>query len=84
MPTAAALGNPPNWFGRSGSLDFGLFAVALLAKERWGDSDTHPAVQTRIDAVRALMDPLSDIAAAIAHLAFAALGAVWPGAPRSA
>jgi hypothetical protein len=63
---------------------FGLFAVALLAKERWGDSDTHPAVQTRLDAVRTLMDPLSDIAAAIAHLAFASLGAVWPGAPRSA
>ena len=27
---------------------FGLFAVALLAKERWGYSDTYPAVQTRI------------------------------------
>jgi hypothetical protein len=61
---------------------FGLFAVTLLAKDKWGESKTHPAVQVRIDAVRALMaDQKSDIAAAMAHFAFAVLGIVWPGAP---
>ncbi|WP_369721320.1 phage exclusion protein Lit family protein [Bradyrhizobium sp. LLZ17] len=61
---------------------FGLFAVTLLAKDKWGESKTHPAVQVRIDAVRTLMaDQKSDIAAAMAHFAFAVLGIVWPGAP---
>lgn len=63
---------------------FGLFAVALLAKDKWGASESHPAIQSRIIAARALMDPSSDIAAAIAHVAFAALGMVWPGAPKFA
>jgi hypothetical protein len=62
---------------------FGLFAVALLAKGNWSASKSHPAVQTRINAVRALMAPPSDMAAAIAHVAFAALGTIWPGAPKS-
>jgi Peptidase U49 len=62
---------------------FGLFAVTFLAKDKWGESDSHPAVQTRIDAVRKLMaDQKSDIAAAMAHFAFAVLGIVWPGAPN--
>jgi hypothetical protein len=29
---------------------FGLFSVTLLAKDKWGKSKTHPAVQARIDA----------------------------------
>jgi hypothetical protein len=62
---------------------FGLFAVALLAKDKWAASGSHPAVQSRINAMRALMIPSSDMAAAIAHVAFAALGTVWPGAPSS-
>ncbi len=62
---------------------FGLFAVTLLAKDKWGDSKTHPAVQGRINAVKGLMaDHKSDIAAAIAHSVFAVLGVVWPGAPN--
>lgn len=61
---------------------FGLFAVALLAKDKWGASKSHPAVQSRISAVVALMKPPSEMAVAIAHVAFAALGTVWPGAPK--
>ncbi|MBZ5763052.1 hypothetical protein LAV84_28735 [Rhizobium sp. VS19-DR104.2] len=36
---------------------FGLFAITLLAKDKWEASDTHPAVQTRIDAIRVLIKP---------------------------
>ncbi|WP_187829423.1 phage exclusion protein Lit family protein [Labrys sp. KNU-23] len=62
---------------------FGLFAVALLAKDKWRASESHPSVQARIDAVRTLMEPTkSDLAAAMAHAAFAILGQLWPGAPN--
>ncbi|WP_245442272.1 phage exclusion protein Lit family protein [Mesorhizobium hawassense] len=64
-------------------IHFGLFAVALLAKDKWAASNSHPSVQSRIDAVRALMVPSSDMATAMAHAAFAALRTIWPGAPRS-
>jgi hypothetical protein len=60
---------------------FGLFAVALLAKDKWDASESHPSVQSRISAVHALMKPSSDIAEAIAHVAFAALRTALPGAP---
>lgn len=62
---------------------FGLFAVTLLAKEKWEASDTHPAVQNRIDAIRSLIEPdKSVIAAAVAHAAFSALQTLWPKAPN--
>lgn len=61
---------------------FGLFAVTLLAKDKWQASDSHPSVQARILAIRGLMEATkSDLAARIAHAAFAVLGQVWPGAP---
>ncbi|MCW0183409.1 MAG: phage exclusion protein Lit family protein [Zavarzinia sp.] len=62
---------------------FGLFAVTLLAKDKWQASDSHPSVQDRLDAVRAIMEPTkNELAAAIAHVAFATLGQQWPGTPN--
>ena len=62
---------------------FGLFAVTLLAKNKWQASDSHPSIQERLDAVRAIMEPTkAEKAAAIAHAAFAVLGHHWPGAPN--
>lgn len=62
---------------------FGLFAVTLLARNKWEASDSHPSVQERIDAVRTLMETTkSDLAAGIAHTAFAVLAQLWPGAPN--
>jgi hypothetical protein len=53
---------------------FGLFAVSLIAKDKWQATDTHPSVQERIDSVRNQMaGEKSEIAAAIAHVAFATL-----------
>lgn len=61
---------------------FGLFAITLLAKDKWEASREHPAVQTRIDAIRKMTtSPESEIAEAIAHSAFAALRCLWPTAP---
>lgn len=62
---------------------FGLFAVTLLAKDKWQASESHPSVQERLDAVRTIMEPRKvDLAAGIAHAAFAVLGQHWPGAPN--
>lgn len=62
---------------------FGLFAVTLLAKDKWQATDSHPSVQQRLDAVRAILEPTKvDLAAAIAHATFAVLGQHWPGAPN--
>ncbi|MDB5411529.1 MAG: hypothetical protein JWL84_6441 [Rhodospirillales bacterium] len=61
---------------------FALFAMTLTARGRWGASRSHPAVQTRIDAVRALMGRRRDeVAEAIATVAFATLPALMPGVP---
>ena len=62
---------------------FGLFALTMLAKDNWGASESHPSVQTRINAVRELIAPQkSELAAGIAHVAFAVLGSVWRGTPN--
>jgi hypothetical protein len=61
---------------------FALFALTLVAKDNWGASQTHPAVQSRIDAARlAMAAQRSEIADAIAYSAFAALRKFWPSAP---
>ena len=61
---------------------FGLFALAMLTKDNWRASEDHPSAQIRINAVRDLMTAQrSDMAAAIAHVAFAVLASVWPGTP---
>lgn len=61
---------------------FALFGLTLLAKDNWGDTSTHPAVQKRIDAVRQEMEPFrSDLANAMAHMSFASLRTMWPAVP---
>ena len=67
---------------RETGIYFALFTLTLLAKDNWGASKTHPAVQDRIDAVDAMMGEEQDeIAKAVAHKAFAALRTLWPTAP---
>lgn len=67
---------------REMAIYFALFALTLLAKDRWGVSDTHPSVQDRLDAVAGLMgNDRDELAEAIAHTAFATLRTLWPSAP---
>jgi hypothetical protein len=68
-------------FKRQLGIYFALFGLTLLAKNNWGDTSTHPAVQTRIDAVHRATEPRSEVAYAIAHVAFASLRALWPSVP---
>ena len=76
MPMPAAQGSQLSWSGRSGSSEFiSAYSPSRCWRRTSGAiSATHPAVQTRINAVRALMTPQSNMGAAIAHVAFAALG----------
>lgn len=61
---------------------FALFALTLLAKDKWGESDSHPAVQSRINAVCEIMGHDRDeTAEAIGCAAFATLRTLWPSAP---
>ena len=61
---------------------FALFAMTLMARDKWGASQTHPSIQARIDAVRALMGSQRDeVAEAIATVAFAMLHELMPGSP---
>jgi len=61
---------------------FAQFAMTLIGAGYWDASDTHPAMQKRIDATIKLMGGsgtrMSD---AVAHAAFAALWRKWPDAP---
>jgi len=61
---------------------FALFAMTLIGAGHWTESDSHPAMEARIDAVMKEMGSdgtrPSD---AIAHMAFVALWTVWPDAP---
>ena len=61
---------------------FALFAMALICAGRWAETETHPALQTRIDRVVDQMSPwCTEIANAIACAAFEALRLRWPSAP---
>ncbi|GEM_PF-656239 len=61
---------------------FALFAMTLMARDKWSASQTHPSIQARIDAVRALMGSQRDeVAEAIASVAFATLHTLMPGSP---
>jgi hypothetical protein len=61
---------------------FACFAITLLAKDNWQQSDSHPAVQDRINAIVARLGQQRDERAlVIAHLAFTALNQKWHGAP---
>lgn len=69
-------------FKRELSIYFALFAVTLLAKGKWDQTNSHPAVQDRIDAVVLKMGTGKDeLAFAIAHVAFAALNQIWELTP---
>ncbi len=61
---------------------FSLFAMVLIAVDAWDESETHPAMQDRIEKVIGLMGAngtsLSD---AIAHSSFVALWKLYPHAP---
>ena len=61
---------------------FALFTLTILAKDKWEETKTHPAVQDRIDAVCSIMSSnRSEIADAMAHTSFAVLRTHWPNAP---
>lgn len=67
---------------RQAGIYFALFAMALMSRDKWGQSDSHPALQERIDRVaRDCHGDGSDVAAAIAHLAFLSLRQLWPNVP---
>jgi len=69
-------------FKRSVGIYFALFTMALASRDRWGQTDTHPAFQDRIVAIRRHMGPDDiNLADAIAHAAFGALWHFWPNAP---
>jgi hypothetical protein len=56
--------------------------MALLSKDRWSATDTHPSLRDRLEAARtAAFDAGGERAEHIAELAFQALGRVWPGVP---
>lgn len=61
---------------------FALFAMTLIAADQWGSSETHPAMQIRIEQVIKKMGAAgTGISDAIAHAAFAALWSIYPNAP---
>ncbi|WP_057460735.1 phage exclusion protein Lit family protein [Pseudovibrio sp. POLY-S9] len=67
---------------RAMAIYFALFALVLLAKDRWDASNTHPSVQDRINAVCLLMkDNRDELPEAIACTVFKALRRLWPAAP---
>jgi len=60
-----------------------LYAITLLTKENWEDTATHPAMQSRIRNVLAIIEShgVSVTANVIAVAAFESLNAVYPNAP---
>jgi len=64
---------------------FALFAMTLISRDKWNESESHPAMQERIDRVvrqlrtsRGNGPRVSDV---VAHAAFAALWMQYPAAP---
>lgn len=71
------------WQKRQLGIYMGLFTIALVGKDNWQTTATHPALADRLAAAKAVFaGHRSDGADNVAELAFQALGAVWPGAPR--
>jgi Zn-dependent peptidase ImmA (M78 family) len=67
---------------RETGIYFALFAMTLISHGHWGQSNSHPSMQARIDAVMQHMGSNGESPSdAIAHLAFAALWTKWPEAP---
>lgn len=70
------------WRKRQLGIYMGLFTIALVGKDNWQTTSTHPAVADRIEAAKAAFNGhRSAESDELATLAFQALGAVWPGAP---
>ncbi len=61
---------------------FGVFALIVLGKPNWEETESHPSVSDRLRAMRSVLsaDGL-DEALCIAALALAGLKEVWPDAP---
>lgn len=62
---------------------FALFAMTLISANRWGETDTHPAMERRITEILVKMhaDGRSRESYLIALMAFAALQDIYPNAP---
>jgi hypothetical protein len=60
-----------------------LFALVILSRNAWSQSDNHPSIQVRMDRVWRVIDELGMHmpAAIIARLAFKALKDRWPASP---
>ena len=70
------------WRKRQLGIYMGLFTIALVGKDNWQTTNTHPALADRLAAAKAVFGGhRSDQSDEVAALAFQALGAVWPGAP---
>jgi hypothetical protein len=72
-------------FKRQIGIHFALFALAILGRDKWGDSEFHPATQRRIDNVLNVLEEagFSKGAAIISITAFLALRWTYPDAPTS-
>lgn len=61
---------------------FAMFAMTLIGAGRWNASESHPAMQARIDAaIQQMGGSGTSMSDAIAHAAFAGLWLRWPDAP---
>ena len=64
------------------SIYFALFTMTLLSHDNWEKTNTHPAVQNRMDrVVKILNTSTNGVAGAIGALAFGALISIWPDTP---
>jgi len=70
-------------FKRQLGIYFALYAIAVIGRDNWGATDTHPAVQKRVDQVLAIMKDtgFNRGAAVVASASFAALQAVLKDVP---
>ena len=64
-------------------IHFAMYALAVIGRDNWGESSTHPAIQSRIDQALSIMEEegFSKGAAIIACASFAALRREFPNAP---
>ena len=61
---------------------FAMFAMTLIGAGHWEPSDSHPAMQARIDAaIKQMGNTGTAMSDAVAHAAFAGLWRQWPDAP---
>jgi Peptidase U49 len=70
-------------FKRQLGIYFVLYAIAVVGREKWGGTKTHPAIQQRVDQTLAIMNKtgFSKGAAVVASASFAALQTVLRNVP---